>query len=125
MGEVVRPLSYADMIKRGISIKVIKEKYNAFSYCPNDILDTIETDIRYEGYIKKELEQIERTNKLKVKRLPCNTDYIKIEGLRMEARQKLNEVQPENLDQASRIPGVNPADIAVLMVWLKGKNERN
>ena len=125
LGEVVRPLSYADMIKRGISIKVIKEKYNAFSYCPNDILDTIETDIRYEGYIKKELEQIERTNKLKVKRLPCNTDYIKIEGLRMEARQKLNDVQPENLDQASRIPGVNPADIAVLMVWLKGKNERN
>ena len=47
---------------------------------------------------------------------------MQIEGLRVEAREKLNEVKPENLDQASRIPGVNPADVAVLMVWLKGKN---
>ena len=124
-GEVIRPLSYADMIRRGISIRQIKERYNAFSYCPNDILDTVETDVRYEGYIKKELESIERANKLKVKELPSDVDYMKIEGLRMEARQKLNEVKPINLDQASRISGVNPADMAVLMVWLKGKNERN
>ena len=54
--------------------------------------------------------------------MPVGTDYLKIEGLRMEARDKLNEVQPLNLDQASRISGVNPADIAVLMVWLKMKD---
>ncbi len=122
IGECIKPLSYADMIRRGISIKAIKEKYNAFSYCPTDILETVETDIRYEGYIKKELENIKKSNKLKNKLLSADIDYLKIEGLRVEAREKLNEVKPENLDQAQRIPGVNPADIAVLMVWLKGKN---
>ncbi len=122
IGECVKPLSYADMIRRGISIKAIKEEYNAFSYCPSDILETVETDIRYEGYIKKELENIKKSNKLKSKLLSSDIDYLKIEGLRVEAREKLNEVKPENLDQAQRIPGVNPADIAVLMVWLKGKN---
>ncbi|MBR4419782.1 MAG: tRNA uridine-5-carboxymethylaminomethyl(34) synthesis enzyme MnmG, partial [Clostridia bacterium] len=62
------------------------------------------------------------SKKLKSKTLPTDVDYLKIEGLRMEARQKLNDVKPLNLDQASRISGVNPADIAVLMVWLKSKN---
>lgn len=124
VGEVIRPLSYADMIRRGISIKSIKEKYGAFDYCPSDILETIETDVRYEGYIKKERESILRVNKLKNKTLPKDINYLAIDGLRLEARQKLSEVMPENIDQASRIPGVNPADIAVLMVWVKGKNDR-
>ena len=121
-GEVIKPMSYADMIRRGVSIRQIKESFNAFDYCPNDILETIETDIRYEGYIKKELASIERSNKLKVKTLSQETDYMQIDGLRIEAREKLNQVKPLNIDQASRISGVNPADIAVLMVWLKGKN---
>ena len=121
-GEVLKPMSYADMIRRGISIRTIKEYFNAFEYCPNDILETIETDIRYEGYIKKELSAIEKAEKLKVKTLPTDTDYMKIDGLRIEAREKLNQVKPLNIDQASRISGVNPADVAVLMVWLKGKN---
>ena len=124
VGEVIRPLSYADMIRRGIPIKSIKEKYGAFDYCPSDILETIETDVRYEGYIKKERESILRVNKLKNKTLPKDINYLTIDGLRLEARQKLSEVMPENIDQASRIPGVNPADIAVLMVWVKGKNDR-
>ncbi len=121
-GEVLKPMSYADMIRRGISIRTIKEYFDAFEYCPNDILETIETDIRYEGYIKKELSAIEKAEKLKVKTLPTDTDYMKIDGLRIEAREKLNQVKPLNIDQASRISGVNPADVAVLMVWLKGKN---
>ena len=121
-GGVFGSLKYRDMIKRGISIKLIKEKYNAFYNAPFDILESVETDVRYEGYIKKEKEQIEKSKKLKDKLLPVGTDYLKIEGLRMEARDKLNEVQPLNLDQASRISGVNPADIAVLMVWLKMKD---
>ncbi len=121
-GEVLKPMSYADMIRRGISIRTIKDYFNAFDYCPSDILETIETDIRYEGYIKKELMAIEKAEKLKVKTLPTDTDYMKIDGLRIEAREKLNQVKPLNIDQASRISGVNPADVAVLMVWLKGKN---
>ena len=112
------------MIKRGIKLSLIREKFGALNYLPNDLLETVETDVRYEGYIKKEIEQIEKTNKLRNKVLPTNVDYMKIEGLRVEAREKLNEVKPLNLDQASRISGVNPADIAVLMVWLKGENEK-
>jgi tRNA uridine 5-carboxymethylaminomethyl modification enzyme len=123
-GEVLKPMSYADMIRRGISIRTIKEYFNAFDYCPNDILETIETDIRYEGYIKKELMAIEKAEKLKVKTLPTDTDYMKIDGLRIEAREKLNAIKPLNLDQAQRISGVSLADIAVLMVYLKTKYEK-
>ncbi|MBO5851558.1 MAG: tRNA uridine-5-carboxymethylaminomethyl(34) synthesis enzyme MnmG, partial [Clostridia bacterium] len=113
-----------DMIKRGIPLKKISEKFNAFTYLPNDLMETVETDIRYEGYIKKEIEQIEKAEKLRTKSLPTDVDYMQIEGLRVEAREKLNEVKPLNLDQAGRISGVNPADIAVLMVWLKGRNDK-
>ncbi|MBR6736828.1 MAG: tRNA uridine-5-carboxymethylaminomethyl(34) synthesis enzyme MnmG [Clostridia bacterium] len=123
-GEVLRPLSYADMIRRGIKISDIKERFNAFSYAPYDMLDTVETNVRYEGYIKKELDQISRAEKLKNRELPTDIDYTSIDGLRLEAQEKLNEIKPLNLDQAQRISGVSPADIAVLMVWLKTKYER-
>ena len=124
-GEVISPLSYADMIRRGIKIKDIKDYFNAFSYAPYDLLDTAETDVRYEGYIRKELDAIEKAEKLKNKALPSDIDYLSIDGLRLEARQKLDEIKPLNLDQAQRISGVSPADIAVLMVYLKTKYERS
>ena len=124
-GEVLSPLSYADMIRRGVKIKDIKSNFNAFSYAPFDLLETAETDVRYEGYIKKELDAIEKAEKLKGKELPPDINYLKIDGLRLEARQKLDEIRPINLDQAQRISGVSPADIAVLMVWLKTKYERS
>ena len=124
VGSVYGSLSYKDIIKRGISIKLIRDKFGAFNYLPNDLLETVETDVRYEGYIKKEIERIEKSNKLKNKALPQDVNYLEIEGLRVEAREKLNQVKPLNLDQASRISGVNPADVAVLMVWLKGYNDK-
>ena len=125
-GEIYGAITYEDMIKRGIPIKLIKEQFNAFNDIPFDILETVETDVRYAGYIKKELESIKKAEKLKNKLLGEDINYLEIKGLRVEAREKLNEVKPLNLDQASRISGVNPADIAVLMVWLKssdGKRE--
>ena len=118
-GEIYGAITYEDMIKRGIPIKLIKEQFNAFNGIPFDILETVETDVRYAGYIKKELESIKKAEKLKNKLLGEDINYLEIKGLRVEAREKLNEVKPLNLDQASRISGVNPADIAVLMVWLK------
>ena len=75
--------------------------------------------MKYEGYIKRQLSEERRMERLEEKRLPEDIDYNAIEGLRLEARQKLSEVRPLNLGQAGRIPGVNPADIAVLMVYLK------
>ena len=123
-GEVLSGLTYKDMIKRGIRLKSISEKFGVFANLKNDLIERIETDVKYEGYVKKELELIARNAKLKSKALPTDVDYMHIDGLRVEARQKLNEVKPLDIAQAERIPGVNPADIAVLMVWLKTKNER-
>jgi tRNA uridine 5-carboxymethylaminomethyl modification enzyme len=111
------------MIRRGVKIKDIKEHFSAFTNAPYDLLETAETDVRYEGYIKKELDAIEKAQKLKNKELPDGIDYLSIDGLRLEARQKLDEIRPLNLDQAQRISGVSPADIAVLMVYLKTKYE--
>jgi len=118
-GELHGGISFKDMIKRNIPMQDIKEHFNAFGGIPYDVLDTVETDAKYEGYLSKGLEQINKAKKLEERKLPEDTDYMQIKGLRIEAREKLNAVKPMNLGQASRISGVNPADIAVLMVYLK------
>jgi tRNA uridine 5-carboxymethylaminomethyl modification enzyme len=112
-------LSYKDMVKRNIPIKDIVKRFNAFENLREDTLEMLETDYKYEGYLKKGLEQIERAKKMEEKALPKDIDYLKIDGLRLEAREALDKIRPENLGQAGRIYGVNPADIAVLMVYLK------
>ncbi len=116
--ELFGGVSYRDMIKRGISVREIKEAFGAFGDYPSDILETLEIGVRYEGYLAKEYEQIERVKKLEEKKLSADLDYLSIDGLRLEARQKLDKIRPQNLGQAGRISGVNPADIAVLMVYL-------
>ena len=117
-GEVSAPLSPEDMIKRNIPLKAIKEKFGLYDGYPYDILERAETDAKYEGYLKKGLEQIEKAKKLDERRIPADIDYDEVKGLRNEAQEKLKRIRPENIGQASRISGVNPADIAVLMVYL-------
>ena len=112
-------LSFADMVRRGIPLKEIKKEFSAFCGVADSVLFTAETDAKYEGYTEKEKEQIEKAKKLEEKTLPKDIDYLNMEGLRLEARQKLDKIRPENLGQAGRISGVSPADIAVLMVALK------
>lgn len=90
---------------------------------PN-IFEQVEIEIKYEGYIKKQLKQVEQMKKLEVKQLPNDFDYNEIEGLRLEAREKLNKIKPLNIGQASRISGVSPADISVLLIWLAQNNRR-
>ena len=75
--------------------------------------------IKYDGYISRQIKQVEQFKKLEKKRLPSNFDYNQISGLRIEAQQKLNLYQPLNIGQASRISGVSPADISVLLVYLE------
>ena len=111
--------SYASLISRGITIAEIKSEFGVLDDYPWDLLESAETEIRYAGYLEKENKEIEKAARLEEKRLPPDIDYFSIEGLRLEARQKLDAVRPLNLGQAGRISGVNPADIAVLMVWLK------
>ncbi len=114
-------VTYADLIKRGIPLSAIRQKFHVLEGLPQDVLDSAETEIRYEGYLKNSEKQIEKAKKSEEKTLPADLDYSKIEGLRLEAREKLQRVRPLNLGQAERISGVNPADIAVLTVYLSLK----
>ena len=86
-----------------------------------NIFEQVEIEIKYEGYINKQLEQVEKMRKLEKKKLPKDVDYTTVTGLRLEAQEKLNKVMPENIGQASRISGVSPADISVLLIWLSQK----
>ncbi|WP_173563035.1 tRNA uridine-5-carboxymethylaminomethyl(34) synthesis enzyme MnmG [Ruminococcus flavefaciens] len=85
---------------------------------PWEISEQVELQIKYEGYIEKQLIQIEQMRKMESKKLPADLDYSQIYGLRLEATEKLNKIKPLSLGQASRISGVSPADISMLAVWL-------
>jgi len=111
-------LTRGDLIRRGIPLKDIIESIGGLDGISKEILDTVEIDEKYQGYLQKGLEQIEKAKKLEEKALPKDIDYLSIKGLRIEAQQKLNKIRPKNLGQAGRISGVSPADIAVLMVYL-------
>ena len=112
-------LTKGDLIRRGIPLTDIIDELGGFSGIDSEILATVEIDAKYQGYLQKGLEQIEKAKKLEEKSLPEDIDYLSIKGLRIEAQQKLNKIRPQNLGQAGRISGVSPADIAVLMVYLK------
>ena len=86
---------------------------------PAAVTEQVEIQTKYEGYIHKQQLEVEEMRRLEVKKLPRDLDYNQIEGLRLEAREKLSRVQPENIGQASRISGVNPADISALLIYLE------
>jgi len=109
----------SDMLKRSnIGICDLKDYFNLFKSISARALEECETDIKYGGYIARQKEQIEQFLKMENVLLPADTDYSAIGGLRLEARQKLERIKPLNLGQASRVSGVSPADIAVLVVHL-------
>lgn len=88
---------------------------------PDAVCEQVEIKLKYDGYIKRQMAQAEQFKKMEEKLLPENQDYSDIHGLRLEARQKLNKVQPKSLGQASRISGVSPSDLSVLIVWLESR----
>jgi tRNA uridine 5-carboxymethylaminomethyl modification enzyme len=100
---------YVDLIDMGIGRNDL----------PRAVVQEVETLVKYEGYIQKELDQVERVKRLEAKRLPDDLDYFGLKGLSTEAREKLTRIRPETLGQASRISGVSPADVAMLMVYLE------
>ena len=89
---------------------------------PREVFEQVEIEVKYEGYIKRQLAQAQEMRRLESRALPKSLEYSKITGLRMEAQEKLDRVKPENLGQASRISGVSPADISVLLIYLKKNN---
>ena len=88
---------------------------------PRAVTEQVEIRLKYDGYIKRQLRQVEDFARMEAKKLPPDLDYAAIAGLRLEAREKLEKIRPENFGQASRISGVSPADISVLMVYMETK----
>ncbi|MCR4748109.1 MAG: tRNA uridine-5-carboxymethylaminomethyl(34) synthesis enzyme MnmG [Clostridiales bacterium] len=89
---------------------------------PDDVCEEVEIEAKYEGYIRRQQAEINEMRRLENKKLPADIDYTSIANLRLEAQEKLNKVRPENIGQASRIDGVSPADISVLLVYFKNYN---
>ena len=83
------------------------------------IMDGAQIEIKYEGYIAREMAEVEKFRRLENTLLPKDADYSQIKGIRIEAAQKLQKIRPESIGQASRISGISPADISVLLIWLK------
>ena len=117
-------VTYADLLRRNIPIAELRREFGLFEGVPNDILLSAETEVRYEGYLKTNEREREKAKRMEEKPLPPDLDYEHIDGLRLEAREKLARIRPLNLGQAERISGVNPADIAVLMVYLTLKERK-
>jgi tRNA uridine 5-carboxymethylaminomethyl modification enzyme len=110
----------SDLLKRPeISYPHIQELVPAEETLPSDVVEQVEIQIKYEGYIEKSLQQVERLKKLEDKKIPEDIDYDAIIGIATEARQKLSKVRPLSIAQASRISGVNPADISILLVYIE------
>jgi tRNA uridine 5-carboxymethylaminomethyl modification enzyme len=119
----------SDLIKRP------EIKYDALKIIDNDrpelsaaVRFAVEVKIKYEGYMALELDRIEKFKKLETRKLPSGINYMEISGLRLEARQKLETARPDSIGQASRVGGVSPADISVLLVYIesmkRSKNEK-
>lgn len=118
----VNSLKAVEILKRNnIDIYKLNNEFNLFDESENSLLETLNVEIKYEGYIKQQNDEIEKLKQQEKTALPENFDYSAIKGLRIEAVQKLNKIQPQTLGQASRISGVSPADITVLSIYLKAK----
>ncbi|WP_053955121.1 tRNA uridine-5-carboxymethylaminomethyl(34) synthesis enzyme MnmG [Inediibacterium massiliense] len=118
-------ISLYDLLKRPqITYNILEEVDQNRKDLPIEVIEQCEIQIKYEGYIEKQLKQIEQFKKLEMKKLSAHIDYSKIDGLRIEARQKLDSIKPLSVGQASRISGVSPADISVLLIYLEQQRRR-
>ena len=118
----VNSLKAVEILKRNnIDIYKLNNEFNLFDESESALLETLNVEVKYEGYIKQQNDEIEKLKQQEKTALPENFDYSVIKGLRIEAVQKLNKIQPQTLGQASRISGVSPADITVLSIYLKAK----
>ena len=109
-----------DLIKRPqLDYEKLKDIDKTRPDIPNDVLLSAQTEIKYDGYIKRQNSAIKELKRLENKSLPEDIDYNSILGLRLEAREKLSKIKPKNIGQASRVSGVSPADVSVLLIWLE------
>lgn len=120
--ELKKPISLYELIKRPeLDYYKVEELDKNRVDLPEDVQEEVNTTAKYEGYIEKQLEQVNQFKKFENKLLPNDIDYSKVYGLRIESVQKLSKIRPMNIGQASRISGVSPADISVLLIYLEHK----
>lgn len=118
--EIKSGISLYELLRRPeISYHTLKEIDDSIPELERELAEEVEIQIKYEGYIKKQLNQAEQFKKLENKKISKEIDFMEIKGLSLEAQQKLTNIKPDNLGQASRISGVSPADISVLMVYIE------
>ena len=123
--------SLADLLQRTeLSYDLIRDldkdrprKDDGSDLLSSDVIEEVEINLKYAGYIERQEKQIRNFKKLENKKLPDSIDYLAIDNLRMEARQKLDTYRPSSIGQASRIAGVTPADISVLLIYMKKYGE--
>lgn len=117
---ITEPTSLFNIYKRPeLSYRDLKLFADVLENIPQHFIDYLDAEVKYDGYIKMQNEQIEQFKKLETKKIPPDFDYLKFTGFSMEAQQKLSKIKPQTIGQASRIPGVTPADINVLIILLK------
>ena len=122
-GDLKQPTALADLLKRPeLSYEHIARLAPADEELPNAVKEQVEIQIKYDGYIQRQQRQIHQFKKLENLRIPDTFNYMDVRGLKTEAREKLEKIRPESLGQASRVPGVSPADISILMVMLHQHN---
>lgn len=113
-------VSMADLLMRPeLNYKILEEIDTERELLPEEVTEQVEIELKYSGYIERQQRQVEQFKKTEGRKIPKDLDYDAVPSLRIEARQKLKKIRPENIGQASRISGVSPADISVLLVYLK------
>ena len=120
-----RSTNLAELICRPeLNYEILKELDSERKWLPDDVIEQVEIEIKYEGYIERQLRQVEQFKKMEKKKIPDDLNYDNVPSLRLEARQKLKSFRPISVGQASRISGVSPADISVLLVYFEQYKKR-
>lgn len=123
--EITQNTPFINLLRRPeIKYNTLAGLSDHFLDLPQEVIEEVEIEVKYEGYIKKQLAQVERFEKLEGRILNIDIDYEMIKGLSLEARQKLKKFKPTSIGQASRISGVSPADISVLLIWLEQERRK-
>ncbi|HET6872483.1 MAG TPA: tRNA uridine-5-carboxymethylaminomethyl(34) synthesis enzyme MnmG [Sporolactobacillaceae bacterium] len=118
--ELKEPVSVLNLLRRPeVSYEDLRLIFPSEEKIPEDVAEQVDIQVKYEGYIDKQLQQIDKMRRMEMKRIPENLDYQMIQGLATEAKQKLSQVRPLSVGQASRVSGVNPSDISILLVYLE------
>jgi tRNA uridine 5-carboxymethylaminomethyl modification enzyme len=118
--ELKKSMSFTDLVRRPeLTYDMVRSLDENVPSLSDDVREQVNIQLKYQGYIEREMKQVSDFRKLEAKKIPNEIDYDLVPSLRIEARQKLNNIRPLTVGQASRISGVSPSDISVLLIYLK------